>query len=252
MYAWIETSKGRPVDRAAGTSESRDAGAHPRRNLDGDLRRGYRNRLLHARLEAVLQAVRRPRGEPPSTCGPSTTRLPGWHRRFSPRRRSQSVAIKATDTTKLAVIAREYEGDLYLFAVNYDEREVEAEATITVELLPAGTEVIVIDEDRTPPLRCGLLHSIRSPRWRCISTGLRGSGRDRVQCGTQRQTIHRFRRFHRLERDGANPCVPVQGRPNSSDSTAQSDAGEADQSVALGTDRSTTVFRPARATRARR
>ncbi len=59
------------------------------------------------------------------------------------------VTIQAADQVKLDALAREHQGQLYIFAVNYDERMVEAKATITVEGLPAGTEVDVIDEVRT-------------------------------------------------------------------------------------------------------
>lgn len=64
------------------------------------------------------------------------------------RQPGESIAIEAAGKTKLAVMAREHEDGLYLFAVNYDERGVEAEATVTVESLQEGTEVTVIDEDR--------------------------------------------------------------------------------------------------------
>lgn len=57
------------------------------------------------------------------------------------------VKIAAGDV-KLAAIAREHDGRLYVFAVNYDERDRKAKARITVEGLPAGTSVAVIDEGR--------------------------------------------------------------------------------------------------------
>ena len=42
------------------------------------------------------------------------------------------------------------QGDrLYVFAVNYDERQVGSKATITIEGLPSGAEVTVIDEGRS-------------------------------------------------------------------------------------------------------
>lgn len=59
------------------------------------------------------------------------------------------VTIKTTEGVKLAAMAREHQRDLYVFAVNYDERHVDAKATITVESLPADTEIIVIDEQRS-------------------------------------------------------------------------------------------------------
>jgi isocitrate dehydrogenase len=50
---------------------------------------------------------------------------------------------------KLALIARESGGELYLFAVNYDERAKPAQATIRVASLPAGASITVVDENRT-------------------------------------------------------------------------------------------------------
>jgi hypothetical protein len=50
---------------------------------------------------------------------------------------------------KLDLLAKESSGDLYLFAVNYDEKLKEASATIRVADLAAGTEVTVVDEGRT-------------------------------------------------------------------------------------------------------
>ena len=61
----------------------------------------------------------------------------------------RSVKIASAGDEKLAVLARQHEGRLYLFAVNYDPRDVKAEATIAVEGLKAGSEVVVIDEART-------------------------------------------------------------------------------------------------------
>lgn len=40
-------------------------------------------------------------------------------------------------------------GGLYLFAVNYDEKLKKAQVTFTVPGLAAGTDVTVVDEDRT-------------------------------------------------------------------------------------------------------
>jgi len=58
------------------------------------------------------------------------------------------VKIEAGDV-KLDALARQHDGQLYIFAVNYDQRDVKAEAKITVAGLPAGTQVTVVDEDRT-------------------------------------------------------------------------------------------------------
>jgi hypothetical protein len=60
----------------------------------------------------------------------------------------RSVSIRAADEVKLDCLVRQYEGQLYVFAVNYDERAVPTDATIAIEGLPADTEIEVIDEDR--------------------------------------------------------------------------------------------------------
>jgi hypothetical protein len=65
------------------------------------------------------------------------------------RKPQSAVTICARGDVKLAVMAREHDGHLYLFAVNYDSRQLEAQAAIGVESLQAGTEITVIDEART-------------------------------------------------------------------------------------------------------
>ncbi len=61
----------------------------------------------------------------------------------------QAVTIKADNDTKLDIMAKECDGELYVFAVNYDERAVGAKATITVSGLQSGKAVDVVDESRT-------------------------------------------------------------------------------------------------------
>jgi len=60
-----------------------------------------------------------------------------------------SVTVKADSDAKIDVMTREHDGQLYVFAVNYDERLLKANATITVPGLDSGTEVVAIDESRT-------------------------------------------------------------------------------------------------------
>ncbi len=62
---------------------------------------------------------------------------------------NRDVAIIAEGDAKLNVLARQHGGELYLFAVNYDERLKRVRATIKVEGLDARTPVTVVDEDRT-------------------------------------------------------------------------------------------------------
>jgi len=65
----------------------------------------------------------------------------------------RAVTIEAEGGVKVDAMARASGGDLYVFAVNYDETLKEARATVRAEGLAAGTEVIVVDENRT--LRSG-------------------------------------------------------------------------------------------------
>lgn len=60
-----------------------------------------------------------------------------------------AVGVKAEGDAKIDVMARKHDGQLYIFVVNYDERLVKSIATVTVENLPAGKEITVIDEVRT-------------------------------------------------------------------------------------------------------
>jgi len=60
-----------------------------------------------------------------------------------------AVSIEAEDGAKTAVLAREHDGQLYVFAVNCDPRMVEASARVKVEGLPSDTQITVIDEART-------------------------------------------------------------------------------------------------------
>ncbi|MBM4031131.1 MAG: hypothetical protein FJ291_05030 [Planctomycetes bacterium] len=65
----------------------------------------------------------------------------------APSKRAASIASDAD--VKLDLLAKEGPDGLYLFAVNYDERLREAKATIKIEGLAAGSEVTVVDENRT-------------------------------------------------------------------------------------------------------
>jgi len=67
----------------------------------------------------------------------------------------RAVAIQSEDGVKLDALARQKANDLYIFTVNYDERMKATRATIKVEGLPAGTDVVVVDENRTIPSGAG-------------------------------------------------------------------------------------------------
>ncbi|NLF69999.1 MAG: hypothetical protein GX575_13210 [Candidatus Anammoximicrobium sp.] len=75
----------------------------------------------------------------------------------------QAVSVRADSEIKLAVTGRRQGGSLYLFAVNYDERAVAAEATFSVAGLAAGAEIEVLDEDRVLPAEAGGFHDAFPP-----------------------------------------------------------------------------------------
>ena len=75
----------------------------------------------------------------------------------------QAVTIRADGDVKLAVLARQHGGELWLFAVNYDERLLRAEAVVSVEGLEAGTTVTAVDEERTIEADTGAFGDIFEP-----------------------------------------------------------------------------------------
>ncbi|MEA3399899.1 MAG: hypothetical protein U9R79_01515, partial [Armatimonadota bacterium] len=61
----------------------------------------------------------------------------------------REVGIAIGGDLKADVLAKQADDGLYLFAVNYDPSAEGGQATMTVEGLAAGTEIEVVDEDRT-------------------------------------------------------------------------------------------------------
>jgi hypothetical protein len=61
----------------------------------------------------------------------------------------RKVTIESSNGTKLDVMARQFNGSLYLFAVNYDERGRETVGTLRLEGLAGAVTAKVVDEDRT-------------------------------------------------------------------------------------------------------
>lgn len=61
----------------------------------------------------------------------------------------EAVAITSAEAVKLDVLARRVGTELYLFTVNYDERQKPAHATLKVPGLVGGKKVVVVDENRT-------------------------------------------------------------------------------------------------------
>jgi hypothetical protein len=78
-------------------------------------------------------------------------------------RPKRSVNIEAEGDAKLAVLAKEHAGRLFVFAVNYDERLVQTTADVTVEGVPAGTEITVIDEARSIGSEAGKFRDLFEP-----------------------------------------------------------------------------------------
>jgi hypothetical protein len=64
-------------------------------------------------------------------------------------RPNQRPKVETAQGVKVDLAARVHGGDLWLMAVNYDERMRPTEATLSVAGLPAGTEIEVIDEGRS-------------------------------------------------------------------------------------------------------
>jgi len=66
----------------------------------------------------------------------------------------RKTALPESDV-KVDALVREHGGDVYVFAVNYDERLKETSATFGIEGLPDGAAVEVIDEGRTLKVQGG-------------------------------------------------------------------------------------------------
>jgi len=68
---------------------------------------------------------------------------------------AKKVTIAGEGGVKLDLLARQGDGGLYLFCVNYDERAKATRGCVRVEGLPAGTAVEVVDENRTTQSAAG-------------------------------------------------------------------------------------------------
>jgi hypothetical protein len=76
---------------------------------------------------------------------------------------TRSVTIRAAGDVKLDCLARQHDGAVYIFAVNYDERAVAAEAIIAMDDLPAEAEIQVIDQDRRIRAQAGQFQDTFAP-----------------------------------------------------------------------------------------
>ena len=75
----------------------------------------------------------------------------------------RAASIAAEGGAKLDLLARDGPDGLYLFTVNYDERLKAAKATLQVEGLAAGSEVAVVDENRTLKADAGFFTDTFAP-----------------------------------------------------------------------------------------
>ena len=74
----------------------------------------------------------------------------------------ERVSVAAGEV-KVALLAKQHEGQRYLFAVNYDGRMKKTTATVNIDGLPDGAEVTVIDESRTIRSRPGSFQDVFEP-----------------------------------------------------------------------------------------
>ncbi len=148
VYAWIETSKGGqwtgPLERQKPVTPKHIRAEVWMSICGGATAIGYFTHVWKPSYDqfGVPEENRRAQRE----INDQITRLAPAILGDPPKR---SVEIKPEGDAKLALLAKEHEGALYLFAVNYDERQVATEATLSVAGLPAGREITVLDENRT-------------------------------------------------------------------------------------------------------
>ncbi|MCX8038708.1 MAG: hypothetical protein N3D11_16970 [Candidatus Sumerlaeia bacterium] len=80
----------------------------------------------------------------------------------NPPKRAVKISCDGGDV-KLDVMAKEKDGDLYLFCVNYDERAIPARAIVAVEGLDAGASIEVVDEARSLQSNAGSFADLFAP-----------------------------------------------------------------------------------------
>lgn len=162
VYAWIETSKGGqwtgPLERQKDVTPAHIRAETWMAICGGATGIGYFTHIWKPSYQQF--GVPNENRKALRDINDQITRLAPAILGRAPRR---AATIQADGEAKLAIMAREHDGSLYLFAVNFNERLVEAKATIAVELLPAGSEVVVIDEGRTLRSAAGLFTDTFSP-----------------------------------------------------------------------------------------
>jgi hypothetical protein len=148
VYAWIETSKGGqwtgPLERQKDVTPGHIRAEVWMSICGGATAIGYFTHVWKPsyRQFGVPEENRRALSE----INEQITRLAPIILSEEPQR---AVKLEAEGDVKVAAMARFHGGQLYVFAVNYDERLKKANVTFRVERLPTGTEIAVVDESRT-------------------------------------------------------------------------------------------------------
>jgi len=148
VYAWIETGKGGqwtgPLERQKDVTP-----AHIRAEVWMAICRGATaiGYFTHVWKPAYNQF-----GVPESNRN-ALREINDQITRLSPvilgRKPKRAVALEIGDEVKVDMMAKQSDGSLTVFAVNYDERLKRAEVTIKVDGLARGANVVVVDEGRT-------------------------------------------------------------------------------------------------------
>jgi len=148
VYAWIETSKG---SRWTGEllKQKDVTPAHIRAEVWMAICRG-------ATAVGYFTHVWKPSYSQfgmPAANREAITRINAQITRLAPailgEEPDRAVSIRGEKAVKLDSLAKRLNGDLYIFAVNYDERLRKTRAAVSLNGLSAGTKVIAVDEDRT-------------------------------------------------------------------------------------------------------
>jgi hypothetical protein len=148
VYAWIETSKG---SQWTGALENQKdvTPAHIRAEVWMAICRGA---TAIGYFTHIWKPSYKQFGVPPEN-QKALAEINGQITRLAPAilaaPAKRAASIQSKDAVKLDILAKEREGELYLFTVNYDQRAKATQAIITVNNLPAGSTVTVVDENRT-------------------------------------------------------------------------------------------------------
>jgi len=154
VYAWIETGKGGqwtgPLERQHEVTPDHIRAEVWMSICSGATAIGYFTHIWKPQYEqfGVPEANRRALRE----INDRITRLTSAITGAEPGRQ---VTLRTESGVKVASMAKSYGGHLYVFAVNYDEQSARTKATVTIEDLPPGQDVEVLDEARSIPAGAG-------------------------------------------------------------------------------------------------